>query len=236
MGREIACLIAGAAMLVLAGLAAATAQQPDACAGFYDAGKRDRSDDDVYIGVERPESAPACFLVPRAVIAEEFRRSYTDGETASFELDPVALLQYIGRTTHIAVGAEKRAVRKDKLDCLADPAPDSIAILGESPALPITIDLARSQMREVASDFPGYRRYVDKYGGDNYFAETRPEADVAFWCSGESEAEVCGMAGEYDQMRAGIRFFRKDMAHVEPERALRCVRAIGDLFRVGRQP
>jgi hypothetical protein len=219
----------GAGLILLMCTGAATVQESNGCARLYDPATRSPATD-VYIGVERPDHEPACFLVPRAVTKPEHRHLYRDGVTAPFEFDPAELSRYLDGVKHIVVGHDRRVVDLDKIACLKNPIPDSLAVLGER-TVPVTIEAARSRMKETATDVPGYRRYIDEYE-DNYFPVNQNSEVDSFWCSNRAEPKICGIVGEYDGMRVGIRYFKRDISDVQPDRALQCVRTIAALFRL----
>ena len=242
MKLRLALATVGTALLM--GTACAHADERNACAAFYDAAKGDRGAADVYVGVERGDNEPACFLVPRVAIARDARHLFSDGTVRMvisdgsnhFDLpfDPVDLRHYLGQATSIAVGSEQRAVAPDKLGCLMDPSPAMMTVM-PGRAAPSTIAKLSVRTEEVATDIPGYHRYDDQFGGNYYVAGARRDIPISFWCSPEAWAggvEVCGMAGEYDHMAAIIQYFKSDMLGVKPEAALECVRTLGDLFRV----
>jgi hypothetical protein len=220
----------GAGLLLLMCSGAATAQEANGCASLYDPATRAPAAD-VYISVERPGQEPACFLLPRAVTKSEYRDLYRDGVTAPFEFDPAELSRYLDGAKHMVVGSDRRVVDLDNISCLKNPTPDSFAVLGER-AVPVTIEAARSRMKEAATDVPGYRRYIDEYDGDNYFSDNQDSGVDSFWCSNRADPKICGIVGEYDGMRVGIRYFKRDISDVQPARALRCVRTIAALFRL----
>jgi hypothetical protein len=213
------------------------AEPPNACAGFYEAAKGDRSASDVYVSIKQSDQGSACFLVPRAVTDRQLRLLYRDGDPLAMGLafDPVDLLKYISGESSIMVGSEKRVVDLDKLDCLTHPTPDSIDILPRAGLTPLTIETIKARAKEVHTDFPGYHRYSYSATEDYYFTEVQRGALASFWCGRVSGREVCSVAGDYDQMDVGITYQRKDMIQVGPERVRECVRAIGDLFRMPTQ-
>jgi hypothetical protein len=231
MRSRIALLGLGAAVALLIALAGADAEQNNACAGFYDVTKGDRRAADVYVGVARPHHEAACFLVPRSTLKAEFRDSYRDGVTAPFELDPTKLSDYLENAKQLPLASGRHIGDSDSIACLKEPMPDSIAILGER-SVSLDMEAARSRMKEAITDVPGYRRYVDEYGDDNYFATDAKSKIGSFWCSNGAEPKICGIVGEYDGMQAGIRYFKKDMPGVNPDLALQCVRSIAALFRL----
>ncbi len=224
------CRTVGIGLFLLVCSGAATAQQLNACAGLYDPATRSPGTD-VYIGIGRPDHEPACFLVPLAVTKPENRELYWDGVTAPFEFDPAELSRYLDGAQHIVIGSERRIVDQQQISCLKNPTPDSLAILGER-AVPVTIETARSRMKEAVTDVPGYHRYVDEYDGDNYFSEIEDSGVDSFWCSNSADPKICGIVGDYDGMRVGIRFFKSEISDVQPDRALQCVRTIAALFRL----
>lgn len=96
-------------------------------------------------------------------------------------------------------------------------------------------ELNLSPLEVVVSDVPGYRRYIrvgPKYREEAYFPDAGPDPHLAFWCGNHMEPEMCIVDGAYDGMRAKIGYRKEAMMDVKPERALNCVRAIGDLFRI----
>ena len=224
------CGVVGGGLLLLMSTGAAAAQESNGCASLYDTATR-QSAADVYIGVQRPNREPACFLLPLAITKPENRDLYWDGVTAPFEVAPSELSSYLDGARQIVVGSERRIVDLENISCLRNPIPDSLAILGERVA-PMTIEAAKLRMKEAVTDVPGYRRYIDEYNDDYYFPDNQGSGVDSFWCSNGPDPKICGIVGEYDGMRVGIRYFKKDISDVQPNRALQCVRAIAAMFRL----
>ena len=78
MASKLHSLGLGASIFLLAWTSAATAQQSNACADFYDAARRDRAAEDVYVGVERP----AMSRLASSSLAPLSTRTF-DGSTAT---------------------------------------------------------------------------------------------------------------------------------------------------------
>jgi hypothetical protein len=226
----------GVGIALLVALASAQAEEGKVCTEFYDAAKGDRGAADVYIGVGHRGTEPACFLVPRVGLERGFRPLYSDGSNFHLPFDPVDLREYLGQATSIMVGSEQRTVETDELDCLKDPAPETMAVMPGPVRARTTLATLNVETKETATDFPGYRRFSDRYGGDHYIAADAGEgAAISFWCAPEvvaAGAMVCGMSGAYDDQMVVIRYLKKNMTGVKPENALQCVRTAADLFRI----
>lgn len=220
----------------------AEAEPPNACAGLFDSAKGDWESSEAHVNVEMSEEKSACFLVPRSVTDKSLREYYGAGKSLILSFDPDDLFNYINGKAAIRVGAGERAVDAGQIDCLADPTPGAVAIMEAPTPAPATVAGTKSSLLamnlpfdEASSDLPGYRRYVSEHGGyraEYYFPDSGDDAVLAFWCGPLSGIEVCNIQGDYYGMTAAIRYLKPDMSRVKPERALQCVRALGDLFRV----
>lgn len=209
---------------------------PNACAPLFDP---DYDHVNVtYANVKISDDRSACFLVPRNVVHKDLREF--EVIHSSVALDPTDLLSHLSGKTSIKVGTKERTVDQGLFDCLSAPMPEVLGIFAGPPFPSHTLEtiaatraLDLPPIEATVSDMPGYRRYIimgRKYREEAYFPEA--EAHLAFWCGNHIEPEICMVDGSYDGMRTQIGYRKEAMAGVKPERALDCVRAIGDLFRV----
>jgi len=211
---------------------------PDACAPLIDP-NYDRAAL-AYANVKISDGRSACFLLPRKLILQEVRASARPPAVA---LDPKDLLRYLNSKPSIQVGAEERRIDQAIVDCLTAPVPDGI-LISSGPPLPFRPTVAALKsgllamdlpLEEISSDMPGYRRYVSqgpKYREEYYFPDSELDPRFAFWCGDFTDPETCSINGDYDGMKAAIRFRKDDMQQVRPDEALECIDRIGDLFRL----
>jgi hypothetical protein len=220
IGTLALCSALLAAMPALAGI-------PDGCAGLRDG----ISPEEAFVSVEKFPEGAGCFRVPLVVTASP--AVYAASKADLLVFDPVELLGYISGRQSVMVGAEERIVERDKLGCLENPTPRQIIIMSRYKHAPVTVREMTAYSDETPTDMPGYVRYFDMVG-DYYVADTRPEAQVSFFCRRVPELtrDVCQIEGDYDEMTAVITYHKSQMADIRPEQALQCIRAIADLFRV----
>src|SRR5688572_2961947 len=196
---------------------------------------------EAYASVGISDDRSACFLVPRNVIHKELREF--EIIHSSVALDSTDLLSHLNGKVSVKVGTEERRIDQALVDCLTAPVPVDILISGGPPlprrptvaALRLGLAAMDLPLEEVASDMPGYRRYVSqgkKYWEEFYFPHSGSDSRFSFWCGNHTDPETCSINGAYDGMKAAIRFRKDDMQQVRPSEALECVGRIGDLFRI----
>ncbi|HEV8392415.1 MAG TPA: hypothetical protein VGQ35_21350 [Dongiaceae bacterium] len=212
------------------------AEPLNGCATFYDPAQRDRDAKDVFVSIETFnkktfEEEAACFLVPRVVLDRKLRSGYADGRPniTMLAFDPADLLGYVKDRQSIGIVSEERTVDLDQLGCLADPAPDWIAVVSRyvvaSPTP--TIEEISAYAKEIATDVPGYHRYTT-LNADFYLLDPHPGSQVSFWC----RQDMCRVVRDYDEFATVATYPKVDMTTVQPEKALQCFRAVAELFRL----
>lgn len=215
----------------------AEALPPNACVPLFDP-DYDRASL-AYANVEVSDDRSACFLLPRNVIHKELREF---NNQSSVFLEPIDLLRHLKGKAAVSVGDEERKIDGTLNDCLSAPVPEAI-IISDGPPFPSpTPATLKSELLDIdlplelaVSDLPGYSRYISvgpRYREDYYFPDAGPDTHLAFWCGNHTNPEMCSINGEYDGMKAAIRFLKDDMQEVRVKEALECVGRIGDLFRI----
>jgi hypothetical protein len=217
----------------------------NACMGLFDIRKDERALPEAHVNVGISDERSACFLVPRKVMAKNLRRYYGFGNSLGLHFDPADLSNFIVGKDVVKVGDENRAIDPTRLSCLKSPIPDAIAIMDGPASEPPTVSIAKSKMLalkfpfdEESSELRGYQRFVSErkdYREEYYFPDSDLGARLFIWCGPTFGAEMCTIHGQYDGMAAAIRYRRKDLEQVRPEKALDCVAAIGNLFRIDNQ-
>lgn len=197
---------------------------------------------EAHVNVGVSDERSACFLIRRNVMSKELRKYYGFGTSRSLHFDPVDLASFVVGKNVVRVGSEDRPIDPTRVSCLKSPMPDAIAIMDGPATEPPTVAIAKSKMlalnlpfEQETSDLQGYQRYVterESYREEYYFSPSGSDARLVMWCGPELGAEMCTIHGEYDGMKGVIRYRKEDMEQVIPEKALDCVGAIGDLFRV----